>query len=330
MVENLWFWDHAEIPANGVKYMPNTGNKDLWTFPYLLDETDKDHPMYTLPKDIQAFVTEWGGDAKTYGTVEFKKDLIVKLAKEHPKDVPFGILGIQLHQRHYTHSCYYMLPGRVVTRVEKPGSAVIVDQAPAFIHEVYAEITAGTAIVGPQNIVMTPNVVITDYDGGIGTKPLTNFTDNNAYNPTDDQFGNGEIFYTALPPNYTTSMLPRNLNLHGSVDMLSQYYSPPLEPAANAFPGVEIINAKTQWRTNRTGDPTMRTYELDKRSIPYPVAFVARPMCCLIANKEGMLEYIRPGNGFFKMAGTYTGCRNDRMGNVFQTSPSRYGLKQVP
>jgi hypothetical protein len=309
---NLCCWkksDGSFIPANSMEAICDDPKS---YFPYSGPDGK------TAPTTTEMIKSVTGDKTNAVTTGTFSRDAYVTAHKAGGK-TPFGIIGIQAHQRYYTENSYYLLPGKVVERVQKSGDAVIVDKAPEFIHEVTAEVLLGAATVGAQNIVRAPNTTITGYAGGCGTKPI----DLSKYDPTEEKYGDGDIIYIMVPYETKITDLPHNINLHGDVTKLSQYYAPPADPKANWYPGCSYVNTITKWRLRKTGDPTMRYYQRENRTVPYPVAFVSRRMTYYLADANGNMKYLRPGNGFWGLEGTYHTATRVRVGKSFADHPER-------
>lgn len=231
----------------------------------------------------------------------------------------YGILGIRCHETYFTDNSYYHLPGTVVERAQKSGEAIISDIAPEFIHEITVEALLGAATINPQNIVRAPNTTITGYVSGEGTKPINT----NGYDPHAETI-DGDIIYVLVPGNWKIEDVPRNINLHGNLDILnSEYGQDSDDQFANWYPGCAAVNAMMKWRAHKTGIPSRRYYERARRKVPFPAAVCSRRMTYYLADEAGMPTYLRAGNGFWGMDATYHTCGNKRIGGTFSQHPER-------
>ena len=234
--------------------------------------------------------------------------------------LPFNILAIRVHEKYYTDNSYFLLPGKVVERVQKSGEAIISDIAPDFVHEITAEALLGAACTDPQNIVKAPNTTITGYIEGGGTRPLLP-SDN--YDP-HAEFQSGDIVFIPVPTSWTLEDVPRNINLHGCmIDKMKMVYAEPEDKFANWYPGCAYANAVMGWRANETGLPSKRYYDRSYRKVPWPASFVSRRMTYYISDATGNPTKLRTGNGYWGLEGTYHTCGNARIGGTFSDHPER-------
>ena len=305
-IEHLCCWDEKgkftekeniaervkELRINGV----NTVDIDRYCFPYKSDSTKADKFPETKDKALELL----DGAAKTASAL------------------PFGILAIQPHQRYFAENAYYMVPGKVLNRVDKPGDVIVSDTSPRFIHDVTAEKYIGTAVTNPERLVKVPNAIITGYYGGCGTKPLN--ISNGKYDPIHNKV-EGDIIYIPVPKETLGSDIPMNINLLGDTTTLSGVFAPPRTPYANAYPGWVYVNEITNWRNMSMGDPTVRKDPRTNYSSPYPTSVISREMCYLKAGNNGEMSYLHEGSGFWGARATYGGVR--RVNGSFAPNPPR-------
>jgi hypothetical protein len=247
------------------------------------------------------------------------KNLRDRLIAAHKANyiIPMNILILQPHQRYMAQDCLYMLPGSVAVRVKKQGEAMVQDVNRDFIHRVTVQVPLGCANEMPQNLVKAPAVVISQYLGGCGVKPMK--FDNN-YNPREYKY-NGDLIFLPVPRDWEA---PRNINLHGTMATLQQIYGHPEDPLANWYPGCALLNTKTHWVEMQTGIPSKRLWPRETfRVVRDPISCVARCATYLHRDTQGTYNWIHEGKGYWQLDGTYQTATKDRILGTFEKVPSR-------